>query len=364
MEQIDFLVSVRCLTYNHAAYIKDTMDGFCMQKTNFPYVCVILDDASTDGEQKIIKDYLALHFEEIGEDHTEETEDYLLLFARHKHNVNCFFAVYFLKTNHFGKKAKGPYLERWEKRTKYVAYCEGDDYWIDNGKLQLQTEFLERNSNCSMTCSRTKYFSQKLKRYTKEQYCRKGDGFLTVKDVVYRQGLYISTCSVMFRNSIMDHYPVYCHKCLIGDYPLQIFAAVEGEIYYFDKVMSVYRVDNSDSWMGRQATVRGTVDKKRLTIMDSTLNMLSGFSEDYPEYSLFFKNKIADFINRGIPYRKKSSRADVLDYINHFQNYINQYNWFWRMDLLIRRIRIPGIRFVYTKLFMRKFNEQTIKLSS
>ncbi len=153
MDKIDFLVSVRCLTYNHAAYIKDTMDGFCMQKTNFPYVCVILDDASTDGEQKIIKDYLALHFEEVGEDHTEETEDYLLLFARHKHNVNCFFAVYFLKTNHFGKKAKGPYLERWEKRTKYVAYCEGDDYWIDGCKIKKQVEYLDNHPDCSMTIS-------------------------------------------------------------------------------------------------------------------------------------------------------------------------------------------------------------------
>ncbi|MBQ6038524.1 MAG: glycosyltransferase [Bacteroidaceae bacterium] len=360
MDKIDFLVSVRCLTYNHAAYIRDTMDGFCMQQTYFPFVCVILDDASTDGEQEVIKNYLALHFEESGEGQIEETNDYVLSFSRHKHNKNCFFAVYFLKTNHFGKKAKAPYLERWEKWAKYVAYCEGDDYWLDENKIQLQVDYMENNSNCSMTCSRTKYYSQKLNRYNKEQYCRKGNGFLNIEDVIYRQGLYISTCSVMFRYSIMEHYPSYCRRCLIGDYPLQLYAALVGSIYYFDNVMSVYRVDNSESWMGRQASVRGTIDEKRLAIMDSTLDMLSGFLEDYPKYSSFFKNKIAEYINRGLPYRRRSSRTDIAEYINHFQNYVNQYKLFWRIDLAIRKIRIPGVRTIYTKLFMGQFYEKTI----
>lgn len=362
MEKFDFLVSVRCLTYNHSAYIEDAMNGFCMQKTDFPYVCVILDDASTDGEQEVIKNYLAANFEEISKDMIEETENYNLYFARHIDNKNCYFVVYFLKWNHFGKKPKGPYLERWENNSKYVAYCEGDDFWIDNRKLQKQVEYLERNHDYTMICSRTKYFSQKKKRFTKEQYCRIGDGVLKTKDVIYRQGLYISTCSILFRHSLMDHYPVYCRECLIGDYPLQIYAAVKGHIYYFDKVMSVYRVDNSDSWMGKQASVRGTADKKRLAIMDSTLNMLTGFSEDYPKYSCYFKNKTAEYINRGIPYRKRSSYADVIEYINHFQNYISQFNSFWKTDLMIRKIRVPGIRTVYTKLFMRNFYERTVKL--
>ena len=155
MEKFDFLVSVRCLTYNHSAYIEDAMNGFCMQKTDFPYVCVILDDASTDGEQEVIKNYLAANFEEISKDMIEETENYNLYFARHIDNKNCYFVVYFLNWNHFGKKPKGPYLERWENNSKYVAYCEGDDFWIDNRKLQKQVEYLERNHDYTMICSRT-----------------------------------------------------------------------------------------------------------------------------------------------------------------------------------------------------------------
>ena len=63
MEQMDFLVCARCFTYNHAPYIEDAMNGFCMQQTHFPYVCVIVDDASTDGESEVIKNYLQTHFD-------------------------------------------------------------------------------------------------------------------------------------------------------------------------------------------------------------------------------------------------------------------------------------------------------------
>ena len=59
---MDFLVSVRCFTFNHAPYIEDTLNGFVLQVTNFPYVCIIVDDASTDGEPNVIKGYLEKHF--------------------------------------------------------------------------------------------------------------------------------------------------------------------------------------------------------------------------------------------------------------------------------------------------------------
>ena len=62
MEEIKFKVCVRCMTYNHSAFIEDAMNGFCMQRTNFPFVCIIVDDASTDSEQEVIKNYLQKNF--------------------------------------------------------------------------------------------------------------------------------------------------------------------------------------------------------------------------------------------------------------------------------------------------------------
>ena len=109
---ISYLVQVRCLTFNHAAYIEDTMNGFCIQETTFPFVCTIIDDASSDGEALIIRQYLQDHFD-LGNNnimYKEETNDYDMIFAQHSINKNCYFAVYFLKYNHFSIKKKEKYI--------------------------------------------------------------------------------------------------------------------------------------------------------------------------------------------------------------------------------------------------------------
>ena len=92
-----FPVVVRCFTYNHKPYIEDALKGFCMQETKFPYMCTIVDDASTDGEQEIIKDYLGQHFNLVEcEGMEKDTDDYIFYYAQHKQNLNCFFAVFLL----------------------------------------------------------------------------------------------------------------------------------------------------------------------------------------------------------------------------------------------------------------------------
>ena len=95
-----FLVGVNCITFNHAPFIEYALNGFCVQKTSFSFVCTIVDDFSTDGEQYVIENYLSKHFNL--EDKTtvqfEETDDYKLVFAQHRKNLNCFFVVYFFRT--------------------------------------------------------------------------------------------------------------------------------------------------------------------------------------------------------------------------------------------------------------------------
>ena len=123
------MVWVSCMTYNHSAFIVDAMNGFCRQQTNFPFVCTIIDDCSTDGEQQVIIKYLQTNFD-LGTDsitRTDETNDYKLIFSRHKINKNCFFVVLFLKYNHYKKKAKSPYISEWNQGSKYYAICECDD---------------------------------------------------------------------------------------------------------------------------------------------------------------------------------------------------------------------------------------------
>ena len=124
------------MTYNHAPYITDAMNGFSMQKTNVPFVAVIVDDASTDGEPEVIKSYLNEHFL-MREARQWETEDASFIEARNKENENCWFAVVLLKYNFWQKrKDKSPLTSKWYKDAKYIAWCEGDDFWTASDKLQ------------------------------------------------------------------------------------------------------------------------------------------------------------------------------------------------------------------------------------
>jgi len=185
----NFPVKVYCMTFNHSNYITDAMEGFCMQRTQFPFVCVIIDDASTDGEQEVIRKYIEENFDLTEGEAvvSKETEDTFATFARHKTNKNCYFAVYYLKENHYSKRRpKTAYMEEYGKDCKYIAQCEGDDYWIDPLKLQKQVDFLEENEDTSMVCARTKLFSEKKQEYIGENRCLGHSGYLNKNDVILK----------------------------------------------------------------------------------------------------------------------------------------------------------------------------------
>lgn len=240
MENIKYMVRVSCITYNHVAYIEDAMNGFCMQETRFPFVCTIIDDASTDGEQKVIKNYIQAHFDLEGEGvaRNEETSDYYLTFAQHKTNKNCFFAVLFLKYNHYSnKKSKMAYLSEWTD-TKYVAFCEGDDYWIDPLKLQKQVDFLETHPNYGMC--HTDFYTTGRRHITpvKEE-----------KDDIYwpsilTKGLRVGTVTAVVRADIYNNMPrLNMGKGWpIGDLPIWYEIARVSKIKYLPEITATYRI--------------------------------------------------------------------------------------------------------------------------
>lgn len=163
MEYPKFKVCVRCFTFNQAKYIEDALNGFAMQKTDFPFVCCIVDDASTDGEQEVIKKYMNMHFDyspnSVSFD--KETDYAYIHYAQHKENKNCHFAVLFLKENLYSKNEgnkKFGYISEWRKKCEYEAFCEGDDYWINPDKLHKQVKYMDENSDCGLTYS---YFGTK-----------------------------------------------------------------------------------------------------------------------------------------------------------------------------------------------------------
>lgn len=249
MGESKYIVRVSCRTYNHAPYIKDALTGFCMQETSFPFVCTIIDDASTDGEPEVIKQYLSDHFdlEDKMVVRDEETDDYFLTFAQHKTNNNCFFVVLFLKYNHYSKKKTiRPYIEEW-CNTKYVALCEGDDYWIDPKKIEKQVEYLEHNQNVSM-CFHSAYEIDEEKE-KKVLFSNIEDRYYS--DVEIFSKFIVPTASVVFKAKVLSSPLLFKfiqdNRINVGDLSIWLSCCREGYVRGFSGVMSVYR-RHGGSW--------------------------------------------------------------------------------------------------------------------
>ena len=241
---IDFVARISCMTYNHAPYISDAMNGFVMQKTNFPFVCTIVDDASTDGEQEVIKEYVQEHFDlqDSSISYEKDTDYGHVTFARHKTNKNCYFAIVYLKENHYSqKKSKAPYLTEW-RDTKYIALCEGDDYWIDPLKLQKQVDFMEThegfgfvgtnvmlNTNGNMIQEPSMVPSGKIE----------GD-FVIVGNVFEyaKNGPPARTVSLLYKKELLEPYKNF----LGGDIVLETVLAKVSNYAYYKNYACVYRV--------------------------------------------------------------------------------------------------------------------------
>lgn len=245
-EKYDWMVYVRCMTYNQAPYIVDAMNGFTMQETNFPFVCAVVDDASTDGEQEVIKSYLDEHFDLKDKKiaRHEETEDYVLTFARHKTNLNCYFAVFYLKYNHYKKKTKGPYLAQWREKAKYIALCEGDDYWIDAEKLQKQCEFLNSHEECTLVFHNA-YVEDADSSIRNGVHKISNESKYIPLSKIIRDGGLIPTLSILYRRESFSEYKDFPSNCPVGDLRLQTYAAIIGKVYYINEIMGVYRLVSS-----------------------------------------------------------------------------------------------------------------------
>ena len=314
--QNDILVSICSITYNQAPYIRQCLDGFLIQKTSFKYEIIIHDDCSTDGTADIVREY---------------AEKYPNILVPVIQSVNQY--------QQGNKRILASFVYP-IARGKYFAMCEGDDYWTDPLKLQKQVGFLESHPDYSMTCNRTKLYSQRLGKFIGENYCYNKSQDIDVKDIILRGGLFISTCSIVLRRSVViDGYPDYFTKCHVGDYPLQIFAAMKGLVYYFNDVMSVYRVDNSASWVGKRKSI--SVETKIATVRSET-NMLDGFSVDYPQYKRVFSLRKMAYISRSLPNRK-SPKSDQNKYLEAFKDEIKDFSIIAKIDLWLRCLRIRGL---------------------
>lgn len=216
------LVVIKCLVYNHEPYLRECLNGFVMQQTNFPFVAIVHDDASTDKSADIIREYAVKY-------------------------PNIIKPIY--ETENQYSKGDGS-LGRIMDATietigaKYIAMCEGDDYWTDPHKLQKQVDYLEAHPNCALCFHQVKIYNQATTKFVSDDvvYQRGIGGQSTIKELCLL-GNYIHTPSVVYRYNWEVVKKMECIGSVIpGDYPLWILTAEYGYIYKFEDIMGVYRI--------------------------------------------------------------------------------------------------------------------------
>ncbi len=256
----DVMVSIICLAYNHEAFIKKTLDSFVNQKTNFKYEVIIHDDASTDRTADIIREYERLYPEII--------RPIYQINNQHSQHISIIDNFVFPKLH-----------------GKYIAWCEGDDFWTDKTKLQQQVDALENNSSCGACISKVAFANlsgSRYGRYAPQEHFETGviSGESFVNYCLYpslNNTMAYQISGFMIRSDIYSDYisksPEYRKFFKVGDVPVFLYAGTCADVYYIDSAMSNYRTSNSSSWSGKNRA-----DTKRYVLhYDTEIKALYAF---------------------------------------------------------------------------------------
>lgn len=247
-------ITIFCTTYNHEKYIRQALDGFLMQKTEYTYEIVIHDDASTDGTQEIIREY------------QEKYPDIIRPIIQ--------------KENQYSLGKRRTFLRyASEYRGKYVALCEGDDYWTDPEKLQKQVGFMEENPEYIMTFHATEYLVHNqteagMQVESKPRYPMAASGEMTTEQAIIFCGGHAKWLSQVVRKEAFFNVPPFVYKSEAGDYPMQILYTLLGKVYYFHEIMGAYRFGHAGSWTIRMLSN----NLRQLTHKNSEIQTLDAFN--------------------------------------------------------------------------------------
>ena len=209
----EYKVLIKCMTYNQEEYIEDALKGFVRQKTDFPFCALVVDDCSTDGTAAIVKKY--------------ETE-----------YPDIIKGIY-LPVNMYGNPQKREFIKTWEDCAQYIAMCEGDDYWIDDYKLQRQVDFLDSHPDYMM------HFHNAIVRY---QNHNRSDLLLSnfqsgdFDTALLFEKWQLPLASILFRKEVLYSSQLNeLHKVKRGGVGLFIAASLLGKVYGLSECLSVYR---------------------------------------------------------------------------------------------------------------------------
>jgi glycosyltransferase involved in cell wall biosynthesis len=222
------LVSVCIVTFQHAPFIRNCLDGVLMQETTFPIEIIVGEDGSTDGTAEICLEY------------ARKYPDRIRLFLRSRSSSTVVKHGVTRICNHIWcyRSARG----------KYIAICDGDDFWTDVTKLQQQVELLESRPDVALCAHRVVMGTSPEAEDAVVYPGHPRPLINTLEDILVEN--WIATGSVVLRREIPQDYPEWMRDLAFSDWPMQVMAAKRGSIAFLDAVMGFYRVHQGGKWSG------------------------------------------------------------------------------------------------------------------
>lgn len=308
-------VSIICNAYNHGRYIRDALESFVNQRTNFKYEILVHDDASTDDTAQVIKEYENKYPDLIKPIYQTENQ------YSQKKGIN--------KTYQY-PRVKG----------EYIAICEGDDYWTDMDKLQKQYDAMEKHPEIDMCAHRAVSVNAETKKKIREYAPADKDTVLSTSQVILGGGGYVATNSLFFRKRLIEAESEF-RKMFAIDYTLQIMGSLAGGILYLNDCMSAYRVLSKNSWTS--VTYRNP--KKYGEHIGKMIKMLETLNEETNgKYDNEVQEKILEY---------HYERAKAYGSKDIFLN--KKYRAYLKKETLTKKIKLAGKVIIFL-LKKRNFN--------
>ncbi|MCR5164831.1 MAG: glycosyltransferase [Thermoguttaceae bacterium] len=322
----DVKLSICCITFNHAKFIRQTLDGFVMQKTNFPFEVLIHDDASTDGTADIIREYEA------------KFPDIIKPICQTENQWSK--GVSISKTFNF-PRVQG----------EYVAMCEGDDYWTDPLKLQKQADFLDAHPDYTICFHPVRILWEKQPEREEifpTPEMRGGRTVFAVEDLIQKN--IIQTNSVLYRWVFPEKEPldVFPAGILPGDAFLHLIHAKHGKIGFIDEVMAVYRRHEGGVWQGLHSLKYGAMEDHFFECADALLDhrFHAEFDRKEQEFlTLFLMTAIQHDDFKEFTRVGKLPREKVDLVLQRAM--VPQGKWSWKHRLVNRLAKLLGLGVVY-----------------
>jgi glycosyltransferase involved in cell wall biosynthesis len=334
------MVTIWCITFNHESYIAKTLDSILQQNTSFPFEIIVHDDCSTDGTREIVKAYASKY------------PDIIKLILQTE--------------NQYSKGVNIPqkYLIS-QTRGKYIATCEGDDYWCSTNKLQLQVEALEKNEKCSICFHKTGLVNADgTERGQAYVDLHLQTGIITSQNLVKMQlrrhsfhysSFFIRTeCARNFYKNMPEYVKVYG----AGDFMQILYYGTQGDAYFINEVMSMYRVGTPGSATNRENMKNQADQNQKKQKLIESIRLYNEFTEYQYDAACRFRIEKMNFEikNNEYPYREVFKRKN--------RHIIQTYGKKYIIKMILRGLFPRAVDWFMTWHYMKRDNIENQRIKT